>query len=106
MNEKSKSHHSHLKGERKAHHSEEKKQNMVSRLNRIEGQIRGIARMIDNDVYCDDVLQQISSVESAINGVKTVLLEAHMNSCVIEQIREGKDEVMDELLVTLRKFLK
>ena len=100
MNQKNSDNH------RMAHHSEEKKQNMVSRLKRIEGQIRGIARMIDNNVYCDDVLQQISSVESALNGVKTVLLEAHMNSCIIEQIREGKDEVMDELLVTLRKFLK
>jgi CsoR family transcriptional regulator, copper-sensing transcriptional repressor len=96
----------HHTGERKAHHSDEKKENMVSRLHRIEGQIRGIARMIDEDVYCDDILHQISSVESALHGVKTVLLEAHMNSCVIEQIREGKDEVMEELLVTLRKFLK
>lgn len=95
-----------LKTKRKAHHSDEKKENIVSRLHRIEGQIRGIARMIDENVYCDDVLHQISSVESALHGVKTVLLEAHMNSCVIEQIREGKDEVMDELLVTLRKFLK
>jgi DNA-binding FrmR family transcriptional regulator len=91
---------------RKAHHSPEKKENMVKRLNRIEGQIRGISRMIDEDVYCDDVLHQISSVESALHGVKTVLLEAHMNSCVIEQIKEGKDEVMDELMTTLRKFLK
>ncbi len=96
----------HHVAKRKAHHSDEKKENMVSRLHRIEGQVRGIARMIDEDVYCDDVLHQISSVESALHGVKTVLLEAHMNSCVIEQIREGKDEVMDELLVTLRKFLK
>jgi len=92
--------------ERKAHHSPELKQNMIMRLSRIEGQIRGISRMIDEDVYCDNVLQQISSVESALSGVKTVLLDAHMRSCVIGQIREGKDEVMDELMVTLRKFLK
>ena len=99
-------HHHHHTGERKAHHDEELKQNMISRLNRIEGQIRGIGKMIDEDRYCDKILHQISSVESALNGVKTVLLEAHMKSCVIEQIKEGKDEVVDELLVTLRKFLK
>lgn len=97
----------HTHDERKAHHSEELKQNMISRLNRIEGQIRGISKMINDDVYCDDVLHQISSVESALNGVKTVLLEAHMKSCVIDQILEGKkDEVLDELMITLRKFLK
>ena len=96
-----------LTHERKAHHSAELKQNMISRLNRIEGQIRGISKMINDSVYCDDVLHQISSVESALNGVKTVLLEAHMKSCVIDQILEGKkDEVLDELMITLRKFLK
>ena len=98
---------SHTAHDRKAHHSAELKRNMISRLNRIEGQVRGISKMINDDVYCDDVLHQISSVESALNGVKTVLLEAHMKSCVIDQIEEGKkDEVLDELMVTLRKFLK
>jgi len=91
---------------KKAHHSQELKDNMVKRLRRIEGQIRGIAKMIEDDVYCDNVLHQISSVESAIDGVKTVLLEAHLKSCVIDQIKDGKDEVIDELLVTMRKFLK
>ena len=89
-----------------AHHAEELKNNMIKRLNKIEGQVRGIARMIDSDVYCDDVLHQISSVQSAIDGVKTVLLEAHLKSCVVDQIRDGKDEVIDELLVTLRKIMK
>lgn len=94
------------KNARKAHHTEELKTNMVSRLNRIEGQIRGITRMIGEDVYCDDVLHQISSVESAIKGLKTVLLEAHLKSCVIEQIQDGRDGVIDELLVTMRKIMK
>jgi len=82
------------------------KSNMIKRLNRIEGQVRGITRMIENDQYCDDVLHQISSVESAIDGLKTVLLEAHLRNCVIDEIREGNDEIIKELLVTLRKFLK
>lgn len=102
---KEKHHHSH-RSKRKAHHNEELKGKMVNRLNRIEGQVRGIARMISEDVYCDDILNQISSIESAISGVKTVLLEAHMKSCVIEQIQDGKKAVIDELLVTLRKMMK
>ena len=90
---------------RKAHHTEELKTNMINRLNRIEGQIRGITRMIGEDVYCDDILHQISSVESAIKGLKAVLLEAHLRSCVIEQIQDGRDGVIDELLVTMRKIM-
>ena len=91
---------------RKAHHSYETKHQMVSRMKRIEGQIRGIANMIDQDVYCDDILHQFMSVESAIKGVKTQLLEAHMKSCVVDQIRDGEDEVIDELLLTIKKMTK
>lgn len=94
------------KNTRKAHHAEELKINMINRLNRIDGQIRGITRMIGEDAYCDDILHQISSVESAIKGLKTVLLEAHLKSCVIEQIQDGRDGVIDELLVTMRKIMK
>ncbi len=91
---------------RKAHHANEFKENLVKRLNRIEGQIRGISKMVSDDVYCDDILHQIASVESALDGVKTVLLEGHMRSCVVDQLKEGKEEVMNELMITLRKFLK
>ncbi len=91
---------------RKAHHPYKFKEKIIKRINRIEGQVRGIARMVGEDVYCDDILHQISSIESALNGVKTALLDAHMKSCVVEQVREGKDDVIDELSVTLRKFLK
>lgn len=91
---------------RKAHHSYETKSQMISRMKRIEGQIRGIANMIDQDVYCDDILHQFMSVESAIKGVKTQLLEAHMKSCVVNQIRDGEDEVIDELLLTIKKMTK
>ncbi len=91
---------------RVAHHSYETKKQMVTRMNRIEGQIRGIAKMIDNDVYCDDILHQFMSVESAIHGVKMQLLEAHMKSCVIQQIQDGEVAVVDELLQTVRKMTK
>ena len=96
----------HDHSERSAHHADELKEKMIKRLSRIEGQIRGISKMIENDVYCDDVLHQISSVQSAIDGLKTVLLEAHLKSCVVDQIKDGQDAVVDELLITLRKIMK
>ncbi len=91
---------------RKAHHPYETKKKMTDRMKRIEGQIRGIGRMIEEDVYCDDILHQFMSVESAIRGVKKTLLEAHMKGCIVHQIREGQDEAVDELLVTVGKMLK
>lgn len=89
-----------------AHHPYEMKSDMVTRLSRIEGQIRGISRMIEENVYCDDILNQFLSVDAAINGVRKTLLEAHMKSCVVEQIQEGKVQVIDELLVTIGKMTK
>jgi CsoR family transcriptional regulator, copper-sensing transcriptional repressor len=89
-----------------AHHPYETKTAMLTRLSRIEGQIRGISRMIEENVYCDDILNQFLSVDAAINGVRKTLLEAHMKSCVIEQIQEGKIQVVDELLVTIGKMTK
>lgn len=91
---------------RKAHHPYETKEGMAVRLSRIEGQIRGISRMIKEDVYCDDILNQFKSVESAINGVRKTLLEAHMKGCVVRQIQEGRLEVVDELLDTIAKMTK
>ena len=91
---------------RVAHHPYETKSDMVKRLSRIEGQIRGISRMIEENVYCDDILNQFLSVDAAINGVRKTLLEAHMKSCVVEQIQEGKVQVLDELLVTIGKMTK
>lgn len=91
---------------RKSHHSDKEKSNMISRLNRIEGQIRGIKGLIEKDTYCDDVLNQIASVQSALNGVGKLLLEHHMKSCVIERIQDGDTEVLDELLTTMNKLMK
>jgi len=91
---------------RKSHHSDKTKSNIISRLNRIEGQIRGVKGLIEKDTYCDDVLNQISSVQSALNGVGKLLLEHHMKSCVMDRIQEGDDEVIDELLKTINKLMK
>jgi len=92
--------------ERRSHHSEKTKNNLINRLNRIEGQVRGLKGLIEKDTYCDNVLNQISSVQSALNGVGKLLLEHHMKSCVIERIQEGENEVIDELLVTINKLIK
>ncbi|WP_458127055.1 metal-sensitive transcriptional regulator [Paenibacillus sp. Z3-2] len=91
---------------RKSHHSESTKRKLISRLNRIEGQVRGVKGMIEKDTYCDDVLHQIASIQSALNGVGKQLLEHHMKSCVIERISEGDHKVLDELMITVNKLIK
>jgi DNA-binding FrmR family transcriptional regulator len=96
----------HTGSDRKSHHSEKTKSNLTSRLNRIEGQIRGIKGLIEKDTYCDDVLNQIAAVQSALNSVGKLLLEHHLNSCVIERIQEGDSEVLKELMVTMNKLIK
>ncbi len=91
---------------RHAHHSEELKKDFTNRLRRIEGQIRGINRMINEDVYCDDILNQISAIQSALTSVSKLILEAHLKSCVVEQINEGKIEVIDEVMKTINKLMR
>ena len=90
----------------KAHHSEKEKKELISRFNRIEGQIRGISKMIAQDIYCDDILNQITAVRAAINGAQNMLLKKHINSCVVEKVQAGKLEVIDELIITIEKMKK
>ncbi|WP_336788518.1 metal-sensitive transcriptional regulator [Paenibacillus sp. MMO-177] len=92
--------------ERKSHHSDKMKSSLISRLNRVEGQIRGVKGMIERDTYCDDVLNQISAIQSALNSVGKLLLEGHMKSCVVERIQAGENEVIEELLITVNKLMK
>jgi DNA-binding FrmR family transcriptional regulator len=91
---------------RKAHHDETFKKDMKNRLNRIEGQIRGINRMIQEDVYCDDILNQMTAIQSALISAGEVLLEAHIKSCIVDQIQEGKIEAVDELMQTIKKMIR
>ncbi|MEH6939098.1 metal-sensitive transcriptional regulator [Bacillus sp. JJ664] len=93
-------------GERKSHHSEKTKQNLITRLNRVEGQVRGIKGLIEKDTYCDDVITQIAATQAALNSVAKLLLEGHMKSCVLERIQEGDTAVIDEVLVTFQKLMK
>ncbi|HCE27060.1 MAG TPA: CsoR family transcriptional regulator, partial [Ruminococcaceae bacterium] len=73
---------------------------------RIEGQVRGIEAMIENDAYCNDVLIQSAAVNAAMNAFNKELLASHIRGCVARDIREGKDEVIDELVATLQKLMK
>ena len=79
---------------------------LINRLNRIEGQVRGIKRMIEENAYCTDILVQSSAVNAAVNAFNRELLSNHIKTCVADDIRAGKDETVDELLATLQKLMK
>ena len=85
---------------------DELKNNLIKRTNRIEGQIRGINKMIAEDAYCDDVLTQISAARSALNSISKLVLEHHMRGCLVEDIQNGDENVIDELLVTIGRIIK
>ncbi|MFC7686592.1 metal-sensing transcriptional repressor [Ureibacillus sp. GCM10028918] len=91
---------------RKSHHPEHIKKDLTNRLNRIEGQIRGIKGMVERDVYCDDIITQLSATQSALNSVAKVLLQGHLKGCVVDRITAGDYEVLDELLVTIQKLMR
>ncbi len=86
--------------------SEEEKRALINRLNRIEGQIRGIRAMVEKDAYCPDILTQASAASAALGSFAKVLLSEHIRTCVAEDVRSGNDETLDELLDTLQKWLK
>ena len=88
------------------HRSEEEQKALIHRLNRIEGQIRGIRRMVEEDAYCTDILTQSAAAGAALNAFNKELLASHIRSCVADDIRSGKDEVVDELVLTLQKLMK
>ncbi|RKJ00093.1 metal-sensitive transcriptional repressor [bacterium D16-54] len=86
--------------------SDKEYQDLLHRLNRIEGQVRGIKGMVERDVYCTDILVQVAAVNAALNSFNKVLLANHIRTCVARDIREGKEETIDELVVTLQKLMK
>ena len=91
---------------RKKHRSEKEVKDLMNRLKRIEGQVRGVEGMLENNAYCTDILMQVSAITCALNSFNKVLLANHMRTCVADSIREGNDEVIDELVVTLQKLMK
>ena len=86
--------------------SEEEYKALMNRLNRIEGQIRGIRGMLEKDAYCTDILTQVAAANAALNAFNRELLDSHIRSCVAEDIRSGNDETIDELMDTIKKLMK
>ena len=86
--------------------SEKEYKDLIHRLNRIEGQVRGIKGMVEQDAYCTDILVQVAAVNAALNSFNKVLLANHIRGCVARDIKEGKEETLDELVGTLHKLMK
>lgn len=86
--------------------SEREYKDLIHRLNRIEGQIRGIKGMVEKDTYCTDILVQVAAVNAALNSFNKVLLANHIRTCVAQDIRDGKEETIDELVTVLQKVMK
>ena len=92
--------------EKNTHRTDEEKKKLINRLNRIEGQVRGIRGMIEKDAYCADVLVQSAAVNAAINSFNKDLLSRHIHSCVVRDIKNGDEEVIDELMKLISKLMK
>lgn len=91
---------------KKKERSDKEYKDLLNRLSRVEGQIRGIKRMLEEDAYCTDILVQVSAANAALNSFNKVLLAEHIRTCVAEDIRNGKEDTIDELVITLQKLMK
>ena len=92
--------------QRKKERTPEEYTKLIHRLNRIEGQIRGIRGMVENNAYCPDILMQSAAVTAAMNAFNKELLASHIRTCVVEDIRKGDTEVVDDLVATIQKMMK
>ena len=86
--------------------SEKEYKDLVNRLSRIEGQVRGVKAMLERDAYCTDIITQVAAINAALNSFNKVLLANHIKTCVTKDIKDGKEETVDELLATLQKLMK
>ena len=86
--------------------SETEYKDLIHRLNRVEGQIRGIKGMVERDAYCIDILTQVAAANAALNSFNKVLLAQHIRTCVADGIRNGEDDKVDELVTMLQKLMK
>ncbi|MBR6650282.1 MAG: metal-sensing transcriptional repressor [Clostridia bacterium] len=86
--------------------SETEYKSLINRLSRIEGQVRGVKKMLESDSYCTDILVQVSAINAALNAFNRELLSNHIRTCVADDIREGKNETIEELVETLQKLMK
>ena len=86
--------------------AQEEKKKLLNRLRRIEGQVRGLQAMVEADAYCNDILTQSAAVNAAVNAFNRELLTEHLRTCVARDLREGHEEIVDELAATLQKLMK
>lgn len=86
--------------------SDKEYKDLINRLSRVEGQIRGVKGMLEKNAYCTDILMQVAAVNAALNSFNKVLLANHIKTCVTEDIKAGKEETVDELVTTLQKLMK
>ncbi|MCD7904232.1 MAG: metal-sensing transcriptional repressor [Clostridiales bacterium] len=93
-------------GKKTKERSPEEYQKLINRLNRIEGQVRGLKGMVERNAYCPDILIQSAAAAAALNAFGRELLNTHIRTCVADDIRKGNDEVIDELISTLQKMMK
>ena len=91
---------------KKKHREEEEFRKLMNRLNRVEGQVRGVKKMLEEEQYCVDILTQVSAIQAALNAFNKELLSSHIHSCVMEEIQKGNTEVVDELCESIRKLMK
>ena len=87
-------------------HSQEEHKRLVNRLSRVEGQIRGIKKMVEEDAYCIDILIQVAAANAALNSFNKELLAEHIRTCVADDIKNGREETIEELVATLQKLMK
>jgi len=88
------------------HREQDEQTKLVNRLNRLEGQIRGIKNMVEEDVYCDDILIQVAAVKSALDAFSSSLFENHLKTCVVRDIKEGHPEIVEEVLTTIKRLTR
>lgn len=88
------------------HRDEEELRKLMNRLNRVEGQVRGVKKMLEEEQYCVDILTQVSAIQAALNSFNKELLSSHIHSCVVDEIQKGNTEVVDELCESIKKLMK
>lgn len=84
--------------------TQEEKKKLITRLNRVEGQVRGVKQMINDDRYCNDIIIQLAAINKAIKSIANVMIEEHMHTCMIKDIKEGNEEVINEIIELFKRF--
>lgn len=92
--------------EKTTHREGKEYRNLISRLNKIEGQVRGVKKMVEDDRYCIDIITQVAAINAALNSFNKLLLSEHIKSCVVEDVKAGNDQMIDELCATLQKLMR